>query len=339
MAVISVVDLTPRQKAAIVVMTLGPGSRDLLKELGGGEVELLAEEILQLGTVPQGMRDEVLTEFCNRLSARQTTDASGLEKAAEVLEASLGKAEAGQVVKRIEWRANRNLRNFARRDPGAFATLVADEHPQTIAFLLTQLEPDVSGRVLSALGDDMRPEVAWRIATMGDLLPQTAARVHGALASKVAPKKAASERTERLGGESKVADLLNMVSMESQKRVLETLASRSADVAERVRKLMFVFRDLLLLDDRAMQRVLKEVDLKDLSLALKTADKDVKEKIFKNVSERAALTIQEEMDYMGPVKAADVAQAQDRIIEHVRALEEQGEIVVNRGGSEDDALV
>ncbi len=339
MAVASVVDLTQRQRAAIVVMTLGSGAQELLKELGEGEVELLAGEILQLGTVPQGIRDEVLTEFCNRLSASQTKDVDGLEKAAEVLEVSLGKAEAGQVVKRIEWRANRHLRNFARRDPGSFAAKVAGEHPQTVAFLLTQLDPDVSGRVMSSLAEDLQPEVAWRIATMGEISPETAARVHAALAPMVTPQRKQSERTERLGGENKVADLLNMVSLEAQKSVLETLASRNEDVAERVRKLMFVFRDILLLDDRAMQRVLKEVDLKDLSLALKTAEDDLKEKIFKNVSERAALTIQEEMDYMGPVKAAEVIGAQDRIIDHVRALEEQGEIVVNRGGSEEDALV
>jgi flagellar motor switch protein FliG len=130
-----------------------------------------------------------------------------------------------------------------------------------------------------------------------------------------------------------------MVPVTAQKAVLETLASKSAEVAERVRKMMFVFRDLLLLDDRAMQRVLKEVDLKDLSVALKNAADDVKDLIFRNVSERAAVTIQEEMEYMGPVKAAEVEAAQERIIEQVRTLEEQGEVVINRGGSEEDALV
>jgi len=176
MAQSSVVDLTQRQRAAIVVMTLGAGAEDLLKELGENEVELVAEEILQLGVVPQGIRDEVLAEFCNRLSASQTKDASALEKAAEVLEVSLGKAEAGQVVKRIEWRANRDLRNFARRDPGDFAEKVADEHPQTIAFLLTQLDAEVSGRVMSSLAEDTQPEVAWRIATMGELSPAPEAK-------------------------------------------------------------------------------------------------------------------------------------------------------------------
>jgi len=339
MTVASVADLTARQKAAVVVMALGADAEGLLKELGEGEVELLAEEILQLGGIPQTLQDEVLAEFLNRLAASQAQAKSGLEKATAVLEASLGKTGAGQVVQRIGWRANTGLKNFARRDPKQFAGMVEPEHPQTIAFLLTQLDPDVSGRVMAGLPEDLQPEIAWRIATMAEISPGVAATVHRALAPRVEPQRAQSERVERLGGEEQVAGLLNMVPLTAQKSVLETLASRSEEVAERVRKLMFVFRDILLLDDRAMQRVLKEVDVKDLSLALKKADEDIKQKVFKNVSERAALTIQEEMEYMGPVKGSEVTSAQDRIIERIRALEEQGEIVVNRGGAEEDALV
>ncbi|MCK4546009.1 MAG: flagellar motor switch protein FliG [Candidatus Eisenbacteria sp.] len=343
MSVMSVVDLNPIQKAAIVVMSLGPGAQGLLKELPGSEVELLAGEILQLGTIPENIRDEVLAEFMNRMAAAQTRGESSLEKAAKVLEVRLGQDEAERAVRRIEWRNNEDLKTFVTRDPEKFAGLIADEHPQATAFLLTQMDPDLSGLVMARLPEDMQPDIAWRIATMKELSPEIASLVHQALRPVVAPAEEEEgkpvQRLEKLGGEQKAAGLLNMIPLEVQKTALENMASRDEDLATKVRKLMFVFRDLLLLDDRAMQRVLKEVDLKDLSLGLKTADEDVKGKIFKNVSERAAVTIQEEMDYMTSVKPDEVVEAQDRIIERVRALEEQGEIVIDRGGATQNAVV
>ncbi len=334
MSALTVTDLTPKQRAAIVVMSIGSGAGDVLKGLGGSVVEQLAETIVQLGEVPKEVRDEVLAEFHNRLAASQAKEAGGLEMASEILEVSLGKAGANQVVQRIGWRANRKLMAYAKRDPEKFAGLLAEEHPQAIAFILTQVEEDTAGKVISALPEEIQPELTWRVATMGEISPDVAGAVHAALAPIVDPTGGVAKRLEQLGGEQKAAGLLNMVSLESQKTVLETMAARDQDIANRVRKLMFVFRDILLLDDRAMQRVLKEVDVKDLSVALKTADEDVKEKIFKNVSERAAVSIQEEMDYMGPVKANEIEAAQDRIIDVVRSLEEKGEIVIDRGGED-----
>jgi flagellar motor switch protein FliG len=340
MSVLTAADLNPRQKAAIVVSAMGPDSRDLLKQLGGGEVELLAGELLQLGDVPPQIRDEILAEFLNRLAASQSRGQSVLERAATLLEATLGKDGAGDAVQRIGWRSNEALKTFVRRDPAKFAALIAGEHPQTVAFLLTQVEPEQSGRVIGALPADLQPEMAWRIATMGEISPDVAALVHAVLTPKVMPReKERVQRNEKPGGEQKAAAVLNMIPIEVQKAALENMASRNEETARRVRKLMFVFRDLLLLDDRAVQRVLKEVDLKDLSLALKKTEPEVKEAIFRNVSERAAVTIQEEMEYMSAVKVEDVEAAQDRIIERVRFLEEQGEIIIHRGESSHDALV
>ncbi|MBN1826867.1 MAG: flagellar motor switch protein FliG [Candidatus Eisenbacteria bacterium] len=338
MAPLSTAELTKRQKAAIVVMTLGPDAKPLMEKLPRSEMERLAEEILMLGEVPQNVKDEVLTEFLNELAARQAKTVSGIERASEMLEATLGKSEATEVVRRISWRSNQSLWSFARRDPEKFAELIAGEHPQTVAFLLTQIEPDVSGRVVAALPEELQPDTAWRIATMGEIVPDTAARVHAALDPVVNPKEEEKQkkRKESLGGERKTAGLLNMIPLSIQKVVMQTLTDRDPDLATRVRKMMFIFRDILLLDDRSMQRVLKEVDLKDLSLALQNADEDVKEKIFKNVSERAAVSIQEEMEYAGKVKKAEIEQARDRIIEVVRSLEEQGEVEIDRGGSADE---
>lgn len=334
MSALTVTDLTPKQRAAIVVMSIGPGGGEVLKELGGSVVEELAEAIVQLGDVPREVRDEVLAEFHNRLAASQAREAGGLEKASEILEASLGKDGADQVVRRIGWRANRALRGYAKRDPRKFADLLAGEHPQAVAFLLTQVEEDTAGKVIGLLPEEIQPELTWRVATMGEISPDVAGEVHAALQPIVDPSGGVTKRYERLGGEQKAAGLLNMVPLESQKTVLETMAARDQEIANRVRKLMFVFRDILLLDDRAMQRVLKEVDVKDLSVALKSTEEDVKKKIFKNVSERAAISIKEEMEYMGPVKAIEIEGAQDRIIDVVRSLEEKGEIVIERGGGD-----
>ncbi|MFH1278414.1 MAG: flagellar motor switch protein FliG [Candidatus Eisenbacteria bacterium] len=331
MSHLAVTDLTPKQRAAIVVMSIGPGAGDVLKELGGSVVEQLAETIVQLGDVPKDVRNEVLAEFHNRLAANQAREAGGLEKASAILEVSLGKAGANQVVQRIGWRANRKLMAYARRDPGKFAGLLAEEHPQTIAFILTQVEEETAGKVISALPEEIQPDLTWRVATMGEISPDVAGAVHAALAPVVDPPEGPVKRFERLGGEEKAAGLLNMVPLRSQKTVLETMAVRDQEIANRVRKLMFVFRDILLLDDRAMQRVLKEVDVKDLSMALKPAEDDVKQKIFKNVSERAAISIKEEMEYMGPVRPNEIEMAQDRIIDSIRSLEEKGEIMIERG--------
>ncbi len=336
MAELTATEMTARQKAAVVVLSLGAGADTILRELGGSEVELLAEQILQLGDVPEEVRDEVLTEFQNRLSATQAPTSGPLERAAEVLEVSLGKAAGDEALKRMEWRANQDLIRFAKKDPAKMAELVAVEHPQTIAFLMTQIDAELSGRVISEMDEEIRPEIAWRIANMSEIAPHTAGAVHRALGPMVKPEEAGVvvERLEQVGGEKKVADLLNMVTVEMQRDVFESMESKDSDQVMRIRKLMFVFRDLLLLDDRGMQRVLKEVDQKDLSLALYGADEDVKDKFFRNMSSRAAETIRDEMEFMAQVKKEDVEAARDRIIESVRTLEEQGEVVVNRGGEE-----
>jgi len=336
MTITSVADLSARQKAAIVVMTLGSEAKELLSRLGGGKIEQLAEEFVQLGEIPDRIRDEVLAQFHNQLAAKQHIGDSGLQRAARVLEARLGREQANEAVQRMEWRANQKLRSYARLDPARFAQMIEVEHPQTAAFLLTQLEQPISAKVIESLSEKWRHEMVWRIATMRAIPAAVAAAVHRALESRYRVVHATSQRLEPFGGEDKAAGVLNMVGAEAQKSVLETLAGLDGEVAKRVRKLMFVFRDVLLIDDRGIQRLLKDVDTKTLVLAIKTADTAIQDKFFKNVSERMRETIKEEMELLRSVKAAEVDVARDTVIEQIRGLEESGELVVDRSQGQSD---
>ena len=332
MAIASISDLTPRQKAAVVVMTLGSEAKELLSRLSDDQVEELAGEFVQLGEVPDSVRDEVLVQFHNKLAATQVTD-NGLQRAAKVLEASLGKEQAGEAVRRMEWRANQKLRSYARLDPKRFATMIEQEHPQTAAFLLTQLDQPVSAKVIEALSEKWQHEMVWRIATMREIPPDVASAVHGALASKYRTQGGGpTKHLEGFGGEQKAASVLTMVGMDAQRSVLETLATLDSDIAKRVRKLMFLFKDILMIDDRGIQRLLKDVDTKILVLALKDADEVLKGKFFKNVSERMRQTLKDEIEFLRNPKPIEIEEARDTIIDQVRALEEKGEIVIDRSG-------
>lgn len=331
MPITSADELTPRQKAAIVVMTLGADAKELLARLGDTKVERLAEEFVQLGEVAEGVRDAVLVEFHNQMAAKQHVSDNGLQRAAKVLESRLGKEQANEAVKRMEWRANQQLRSYARLDPARFAKLLEREHPQTAAFLLTQLDAPVSAKVIESLSEKWRYEMVWRIATMRAIPPEVAAAVHQAQSSAY-KTRTQSTRLEPFGGEVKAASVLNMVEMTAQRTVLDTLASLDATVAKRVRKLMFVFKDILMIDDRGVQRLLKEVDTKVLVLALKDSVPAVQEKFFKNVSERMRQTLKDEMEFLRNPKAAEIDEARDAIIDQIRALEEKGEIVIDRTG-------
>ena len=336
MAITTVDELTARQKAAIVVMTLGSDAKELLTRLGDTKVERLAEEFVQLGDIPETVRDAVLAQFHNKMAAKQHVSDSGLQRAAQVLEARLGKEQAGEAVKRMEWRSNQQLRSYARLDPPRFAKMIEQEHPQTAAFLLTQLEQPVSAKVIESLSEKWQHEMVWRIATMRAIPPEVAAAVHHALSSRYKTQTVAN-RLEPFGGESKAASVLTMVGMDAQRMVLDSLASLDADIAKRVRKLMFVFKDILLIDDRGVQRLLKEVDTKVLVMALKNGDSLVQEKFFKNVSERMRQTLKDEIEFLRNAKPAEIEEARDSIIDQIRSLEEKGEIVIDRSGGMGDA--
>lgn len=338
MAITTADELTPRQKAAIVVMTLGSDAKELLARLGDTKVERLAEEFVQMGDIPETVRDAVLAQFHNQMAAKQQVSDNSLQRAAKVLEARLGKEQAGEAVKRMEWRANQQLRSYARLDPPRFAKMIEQEHPQTAAFLLTQLEQPVSAKVIESLSEKWQHEMVWRIATMRDIPPDVASAVHQALSSKYKTQTGAVvARVEPFGGEGKAAGVLTMVGMEAQKTVLDTLASLDADIAKRVRKLMFMFKDILLIDDRGVQRLLKEVDTKVLVMALKNGDPAVQEKFFKNVSERMRQTLKDEIEFLRNPKPVEIEAARDTIIDQIRGLEEKGEIVIDRTGGAGNA--
>lgn len=335
MPAVDLESLNPRQRAAIVIMTLGAEAQELMSQLGQAEIERLAVEYVQLGSVPEVVRDQVLAEFHNRLAASRIGE-GGLQRAAKVLEASFGKEQANEAVKRMQWRANQRLRTYARLDPARFAQMIEREHPQTAAFLLTQLDKNVSARVIEALPEKLQHEMVWRVATMRAIRPEAASTVHGALESRYRTA-GGTQPPEPFGGEDRAAGVLTLVGIEAQKALLETLASKDGDMARRVRKLMFTFQDLLLVDDRGIQRFLKEVDTKVLATALKTASEAIQEKIFKNISERAGHNLREEMEFMQRLRAAEIEEAQSQIIDRMRELEESGELVIDRSEGLGDA--
>lgn len=319
-----------RQRAAIVVMTLGEQAKPLLDAMGTPEVQLIAEEITRLGKIEDAERDLVVTEFLNKLAVKSTASVGGLERAAEMLDLRFGENEGSRVLKRLEWKSGAAINSIARKDPDEFAAVLERENPQTGAFLVTQLEVDLVPVIMEKLEAKRRQNLLVRVAKMREISPDVALLVYSAFDKP----EVVEEEVEALGGEQAAASLLNFLDMESQKDVLDGLAESDNEMAMRVKKLMFVFRDLLLLDDRSMQSVLKMLDQKDLIVALTEADAVIAEKFFTNMSSRAADAIKEEMGFLGKVPKQDIEDARQRVIDQVRELEEKGEIVIDRTGGE-----
>jgi flagellar motor switch protein FliG len=297
---------------------------------------MIAGEIASLGPVPQEVTDRVLKEFTGAMAGGSQ---GGVNRVAEFLETALGKSKASEIVNRVQRQSTTGaLRKLEQMESATVAEFLKSEHPQTIALIVAQLNPQFAADTLAALPEELRTEVAMRIATMDNISPDTAADIDQILTLQLEGIEGADVTTA--GGVKILADILNVTDRDVEKEVLDALELRDAGVANGVKKLMFIFDDILLLEDRAMQRVLREVDTKDLAVALKAADEEVKQKIFNNISERAAAMIQEEIDYMGPKRLSEVEAAQQSVVEVIRNLEESGEILIpGRGGASDDVIV
>ena len=328
------------KKAAIVLLALGKDAAGkVLKNLDESEVEKIAANIASMGSVPIEVQRKVLSEFTGALVSSRSASAGGVDRAAEMLEVALGKPKASEIVTKVR-RLNSpgSLAKIEQMDAATVAEFLKDEHPQTIALIMAQLDPQFAAGALSALPDGVRAEVAVRIAKMETISPESTEHINEILSSQL-EGIGGSDVTDA-GGVKILADILNVTERSTEKELLDAIEVKDADLATKVKQLMFVFDDVLLLEDRAVQRVLREVDTKDLAVALKAADESVKEKIFKNISERAAAMIQEEIDYMGPKRLSEVEAAQQAIVEVIRNLEESGEILIpGRGGGQDDVIV
>lgn len=328
--------LSPRKKSALLLLSLDVATaKAVMRQLTQEELEAVMVEIAAMKDAPQQMVDQVLDEFQQMLTSSDRGVRGGLDPARHLLEQTLGAPKAGDVLERVKTLTNvRGFGVLKKADAQQLAGFLIKEHPQTIALILSNLSPDQSARVLSQFPEDVRNTVTFRMATLGKVSPALLTEVEGVV-EEIAELEI-SQSMSSLGGAKPIANVLNRVSTNDAREILGFIEERDPGLCTDIKRLMFVFQDLVYVDDRGIQRILREVDKKDLAMALKVVDEELKTKIFKNMSERAQGLLKEELQYMGPVRLKEVEAAQGRIVEVVKQLEEQGEIVVaGRGGSED----
>ncbi len=327
------------RKAAILLLAL---DRDvaarILRLLNTDMVEDITREIASLDDLPREISDDVVQEFYNLALARQYASEGGLGYAKLLLERSLNKDDAGRIMQLIEHQVHKQPFTFLQKaDSDELLTFIQEEHPQTIALILAHLPSSKASEILSGLPAAKQIEVVTRIANMETTNPEVITEVERGLESRLAG--IVSQNLRRVGGVESVAEMLNLADRSTEKGILESLESEDPDLVEQIRRLMFVFEDILMVNDKGIQSVLKEVDHNELAYALRTASDDLRDKIFRNMSERAAQLIKEEMEYMGPVRVADVEAAQQKIVDVVRRLEDAGEIIIAGRGGEKELVV
>ncbi|GHU21398.1 flagellar motor switch protein FliG [Spirochaetia bacterium] len=329
---------TGRQKAAIFLVTMGSEvSAEIFKYLREDEIETLTFEIARLETVDPEQKDAILQEFQELMMANQFITAGGIDYARELLEKALGSQKATDVINRLTSSLQVRPFDFIRRtDPAHLLNFIQQEHPQTIALILAYLEPNKASIILQNLPTEVQSDVARRIATMDRTSPEVLREVERVLEKKLSTLS--SEDYTAAGGVESIVEILNLVDRASEKQIIESLEDEDPELAEEIKKRMFVFEDVVMLDDRAIQKVLREVDTQELAKALKSVDTEVQDKIFRNMSKRAAGMLKEDMEFMGPVRLKDVEEAQQRIVSIIRKLEDQGTIVIARAG-EDELVV
>ncbi|MCX6151024.1 MAG: flagellar motor switch protein FliG [Ignavibacteriales bacterium] len=330
------VDLSGLQKSALLMIALDTDSASqVFKSLDPADIELISAEISKVKNISSDVADSVLNEYYDMVIARQYMLEGGLEYAQEVLEKSFGPAKAIEIIDKVK--SITTLRGFdvlKKADPQQLVNFLNKEHPQTIAVILSHLHPDQTAGALKELPKDLRNEVIYRMATLGKIAPQTLKQIEKVVDELAG--SAISQSISKIGGTKSLAAVLNRTSIGFSKEVLGEIEAMDYELATEIKRLMFLFDDLIHISNKDIQRIMKEVDRKDLALALKVADDKVKEKIFSNMSERAADLLKEELQYMGPVKLKEVEGAQAKVVDVIKALEEQGEIsVTGRGGAED----
>ena len=323
------------QKAAVLLIALGPErSANVFKHLKEDEIEELTLEIANTRNITPKVKDDVISEFYQVCLAQQYIAEGGINYAKEVLEKSFGADRAMDVIGKLTASLQVKPFEFIRKtDASQLLNFIQDEHPQTIALILSYLSAAQSALILSALPPDRQADVAKRIAIMDRTSPEVIKEVEKVLESKLS--SLVNQDYTIIGGVDAVVEILNTVDRGTEKHIMETLEIEEPELADEIRKKMFVFEDILLLDDRAIQRVLRDVDNGDLATALKGSNEEVQNAIFNNLSKRLAAMIKEDMEFMGPVRMKDVEEAQLKIVNVIRKLEDSAEIVISRGGGDE----
>jgi len=322
------------KKAAIFLVTIDDDlSAKLFKLMSEAEVQEMTLEIAALGKVEPETQRAVIEEFYQYMLAKQYLATGGIDYAKQLLKKAFGEEKAAEILAKIpEFLQVTPFEFIKKTDPEQIVNYLINEHPQTIALVLSFMQPKQAAMVISAFPPDLQLKVAMRIALINRTPPDVIRDVEAALEKKLS--SVLTMEYSAVGGIDSLVEILNNVDRATSKAILEGLEEANPELAEEVKKKMFVFEDILLLDDRSIQRVLREVETKDLALALKSTTDEVKEKIFKNMSKRAAAMLKEDMEYMGPVRLKDVEDAQQKIVNIIRMLEEAGEIIIARGGEE-----
>ena len=323
------------QKAAILLIALGPEkSASIFKHLKEDEIEELTLEIANTRSVSPQTKESVLNEFYQVCLAQQYIAEGGIGYAKELLDKALGSDKAQEVITKLTASLQVRPFEFVRKtDPSQVLNFIQDEHPQTIAMILSYLSPAQSAMILGALTPEKQADVAKRIAKMDRTSPHVIKEVERVLERKLS--SLINQDYTIVGGVDAIVGILNTVDRGTEKHIMESLEIEEPELADEIRKKMFVFEDILLLDDRAIQRVLRDVDNNDLAVALKGANEEVQNVIFKNLSKRLAAMIREDMEFMGPVRMKDVEEAQQKIVGIIRKLEDSAEIVISRGGGDE----
>src|SRR6266576_3153505 len=327
------------KKAAVLLVSLDQDrAAEILKRLPAEAVEEVSREIASLGEIATIARRDIFNEFYNLALANSYLSEGGLEYAKSLLRKALPEAEADKAIKQVTQQVQTTPFSFLQKADGEnLLTFIQDEHPQTIALILAHLPAQKASEILVGLPGQKQVEVVKRIANMEQTNPEVIKEVERGLEHRLSD--IVSQTFEKAGGVDTVAEILNLADRSTEKGIMEGLEAEDPDLVEQIRRLMFVFEDILLVNDKGIQSVLKEIDNEELALALKTASEELKQKIFKNMSERAAQLINEDMQYMGPVRVSDVEAAQQKIVDVVRRLEDAGEIIIAGRGGEKEMVV
>jgi flagellar motor switch protein FliG len=333
------VKLSGLTKAAILLVSL---DRDraaaVMRHLNPEAIEELTREIAKIDLVDPELRGKVIEEFYNLALARQYLKQGGLSFARSLLEKALPRESADRILLMVEHQVSRQPFSFlAKTDAENLMTFIQDEHPQTIALILSHLPPAKGGEILAGLPAAKQVEVSMRIANMDNTNPEVIKEVEQGLEMRLSGL--VTQTFQKVGGVESLAEMLNLADRTTEKGIMEAIEAKDPELVDRIRRLMFVFEDILLVNDKGIQAVLKEIESEDLTLALKTATPELKDKIFRNMSERAAQLVKEDMEFMGPVRLSDVEAAQQKIVDVVRRLEDSGEIIISGRGGEKDIVV
>ncbi|OWU65758.1 MAG: flagellar motor switch protein FliG [Armatimonadetes bacterium Cent15-Ar3] len=328
-------ELPNKTKAAILMMVLGPDiSGDIVRHLTDAEIELLSLEVARMEKVFPEVREAVINEFYELAIAQDFIAEGGIANARAVLESAFGVNRANEILSKIMTAMQVLPFEFLKKaDPHQVISFIQDEHPQTIALVLSYMPMQSAAVIIGKLPQELRGDVAGRIAMMEQTPPEVIKKVEQVLEKKIS--SVLSQEMTQAGGPKALVDLLNRVDRTTERTIIEMLEQNEPELADVIKGMMFVFEDIIQLDDRAIQAVMREVDMKDLATALKGSKPEVAQKIFQNMSDRAVAMLKEDMEFMGPVRTKVVEEGQQKVVAIIRRLEESGEIVLSRGGEEE----